>query len=97
MSRITAYVTSETCRTRNAVRPGTWIGARRVSRHGDWQAWYHGKRETLAMADNGQTAYLRGSARAVALLMGWPVGEERTADPELAVEWHSAENLIGED
>lgn len=26
MSRITAYVTSETCRTRDAVRPGTWIG-----------------------------------------------------------------------
>lgn len=97
MSRPTAYVTSETCRTRDAVRPGTWIGERRVSRHGDWQPWYHGKRETLALADRGQTPYVRGSARAVARLMGWTVGEERTADPDLAVEWSAAKNLIEED
>ena len=76
MPRPTAYVMTETCRTRAAERPGAWIGERRVSRHGDWQPWYHGKRETLALASDGQTAYLRGSARAVAGLMGWPVAEE---------------------
>ena len=97
MSRTTAYVTTETCRSRNAVRPGYWIGERRVSRHGDWQAWPYAKRETLALADHGQTAYLRGSARAVARLMGWPVGEEGAVDPELVVEWSAAKNLIEED
>jgi len=96
MARITAYVTSETCRSRDAVRPGTWIGERRVSRHGDWQPWYYAKRETVAMADHGQTAYLRGSARAVARLMGWPVPEEGAVDPELVVEFSAAKNLIGE-
>ena len=97
MSRTTAYVTTETCRSRNAVRPGYWIGERRVSRHGDWQAWPYAKRETLALADHGQTAYLRGSARAVARLMGWPVAEEGAVDPELVVEWSAAKNLIEED
>jgi hypothetical protein len=97
MSRTTAYVTTETCRVRAAVRPGYWIGERRVSRHGDWQAWPYAKRETLALASDGQTAYKRGSARAVAQLMGWPVGEERTADPDLVVEFAAAKNLIGED
>ena len=97
MPRTTAYVTTETCRSRAAVRPGYWIGERRVSRHGDWQAWPYAKRETLALADHGQTAYLRGSARAVARLMGWPVAEERTVDPELVVEFAAAKNLIEED
>lgn len=73
MSRTTAYVTTETCRSRDAVRPGAWIGERRVSRHGDYQPWPYGKRQTLALASDGQTPYLRGSARAVARLMGWPV------------------------
>lgn len=76
MPRTVAYVTSETCRTRAAERPGAWIGERRVSQHGDWQPWYHGKRETLALADRGQTPYLRGSALAVARLMGWPTAKE---------------------
>ena len=73
MPRTTAYVTTETCRSRDAVRPGAWIGECRVSSHGDYWAWTYGKRETLALADHGQTPYLRGSARAVARLMGWPV------------------------
>ena len=97
MPRTTAYVTTETCRARDAVRPGAWIGECRVSSHGDYAAWTYAKRETLALADHGQTPYLRGSARAVARLMGWPLGEERTADPELVVEWSAAKNLTGED
>ena len=97
MSRTTAYITSETCRSRDAVRPGSWIGPHRVSSHGDYSAWTYGKRETLALASDGQTAYVRGSARAVARLMGWPVGEERTVDPDLVVEFAAAKNLIEED
>lgn len=77
MSRTTAYVTTETCRSRDAVRPGAWIGECRVSSHGDYQTWTYGKRETLALASDGQTAYVRGSARAVARLMGWRAQEVR--------------------
>ena len=97
MSRTTAYVTTETCRARDAVRPGAWIANRRVSRHGDWQPWYYAKRETLALASDGQTAYLRGSARAVARLMEWPLPEEGAVDPDLVVEFAADRNLIEED
>lgn len=74
MARITAYVTSATCRGRDAVRPGAWIGERQVHRHGDWQAWPYGKRETLDLIDDG-TTYQCQTARAVARLMGWLVNE----------------------
>jgi len=75
--RAYAYVTTQTCRVRDAVHPGALIGRGEipVSRHGDYTAWPYAKRETLALADHGQTAYLRGSARAVAQLMECPVPE----------------------
>jgi hypothetical protein len=68
-----AYVTTETCRLRDAVRPGTLIGRDEtpVSRHGDYTAWAYGKRETLRLMTDSDTAYKRESARAVAVMMGW--------------------------
>jgi hypothetical protein len=71
--RAYAYVTTETCRVRDAVRPGALIGRDEipVSRHGDYTAWCDGKRETLRRMADGDTAYGRKSARAVAILMGW--------------------------
>jgi hypothetical protein len=79
--RAYAYVTTETCRLRDAVRPGALLGRDEipVSRHGDYTAWPHGKRETLRLMADGDTAYTRASARAVAGLMGWPVDEEAAA------------------
>lgn len=71
--RAYAYVTTETCRLRDAVRPGALIGRDEipVARDGDYAAWPHGKRETLRRMTDGDTAYTRGSARAVADLFGW--------------------------
>jgi hypothetical protein len=68
-----AYVTTECCRQRDAVRPGALIGRDEipVSRHGDYTAWRHGKRETLRRMTDGDTAYTRDSARAVAIELGW--------------------------
>ena len=78
-----AYVTTETCRGRAAVEPGSLIGRDEilVSRHDDYTTWYYGKRETLGIisgthehyrnARAGRDAYLRGSALAVAKLKGW--------------------------
>jgi hypothetical protein len=50
-ARTYAYVTTETCRVRDAVRPGALIGRDEspVSRDGDYTAWPHGKRETLRL------------------------------------------------
>ncbi len=71
--RAYAYVTTECCRQRDAVRPGALIGRDEipVSRDGDYAPWPHGKRETLRRMTDGDTAYGRASARAVAILMGW--------------------------
>jgi hypothetical protein len=71
--RAYAYVTTECCRQRDAVRPGALIGRDEipVSRHGDYTAWPHGKRETLRRITIANTAYARASARAVANLFGW--------------------------
>jgi hypothetical protein len=68
-----AYVTTETCRLRDAVRPGPLIGRDEipVSRDGDYTAWPHGRRETLRRMADGDTGYARASARAVAELLGW--------------------------
>jgi hypothetical protein len=68
-----AYVTTETCRLRDAVRPGALIGRDEipVSRDGDYTPWPHGKRETLRRMTDSDTAYERQSARAVAELLGW--------------------------
>jgi hypothetical protein len=71
--RAYAYVTTETCRLRDAVRPGALIGRDEipVSRDGDYAPWPHGKRETLRLMTDGHTAYKRESARAVAIELGW--------------------------
>jgi hypothetical protein len=47
-----AYVTTETCLLRDAVRPDALLGRDEipVSRHGGYTAWPHGKRETLHKA-----------------------------------------------
>jgi len=72
-ARTYAYVTTETCRLRDAVRPGALIGRDEIpaSCHGDYTPWPHGKRATLRRMTIGNTAYERGSARAVAMLLGW--------------------------
>ena len=71
--RAYAYVTTETCRQRDAVRPGALIGRDEipVSRDGDYTAWPHGKRATLRLMTDGHTAYKRESAQAVAIALGW--------------------------
>jgi hypothetical protein len=69
-----AYVTNECCVSTVAVRPGTEVGDKAVSRHGDYSAWPWGKRDTLRiMAEQG--GYNYRCARAVALLLGW-LGKE---------------------
>lgn len=69
--RIYAYVTTECCRSRHAVKPGTlFYGYRPVSKHGDYSAWPYGKRETLQLT-NHTSPYIRQSAVAVAHLLNW--------------------------
>ena len=50
-----AYVKSECCTSRDAVLPGTFVGRNPepVSLHGDYNPWYYGKRETLAIIARG--------------------------------------------
>lgn len=71
--KVYAYVTAECCVTRNAERPGAEVGRNRVpvSRHGDYEKWPYGKRETLALAAGA--GYKAASAREVARLMRWEV------------------------
>ena len=71
--RAYAYVTTETCRQRDAVRPGALIGRDEipVARDWDYAPWPHGKRETLRRMAISETFYDRASARAVADLFGW--------------------------
>ena len=71
-----AYVKSECCTSRDAVLPGTFVGRNQepVSRHGDYNPWYYGKRETLAIINQTATAansYHRACARLVAELRDW--------------------------
>ena len=56
MSRkVYAYVKSETCTSRAALWPGSLLGRNEepISRRGDWNPWYYGKRETLAIIARG--------------------------------------------
>ena len=71
-----AYVKSECCTSRDAVLPGTFVGRNQepVSRHGDYNPWYYGKRETLAIINQTATAANsdhRACARLVAELRDW--------------------------
>ena len=72
--KIYAYVTREACRVTDAAKPGSWIGRDEipVSKHGDYDRWCYGKRETLAIANDWlYRPYYRAAASAVAKLMGW--------------------------
>jgi hypothetical protein len=74
--RTYAWVKSETCVSRSAVLPGSRVGRNDelVSRHGDYNPWYYGKRETLAIIAQKATAansYHRACARLVAELRDW--------------------------
>ena len=74
--KVYAYVKSETCISRDACLPGSFDGKSNepVSRHGDWNPWYYGKRETLAIIAQTATAansYHRHCARLVADLLEW--------------------------
>jgi hypothetical protein len=78
MSRkVYAYVKSETCTIRDAVRPGSFVGRNEdpVSRHGDYNPWLHGKRETLAIialgCSDASRYYRFQCARLVAELLDW--------------------------
>jgi hypothetical protein len=82
-----AYVTTQTCTRRDAVLPGTWVGNHPVSRHGDYQPWTRGKRETISIAqghgnfgshfnsDVGYRSYMCNTAREVCRLMWWQWSE----------------------
>lgn len=86
--RIYAYVTSEICNIRYAVRPGTSIGDNDVpvSHHDDFHRWCYGKRETLAIiANGGPSDYVWQCAKRVAELLDWPplpITQEEEADDE---------------
>ena len=70
--RVYAYVTNECCTSTRACAPGTELNGRRISKHGDYSPWYHGKRETLAIIDDPKAiGHKHRSAAAVAGALGW--------------------------
>ena len=74
--KIYAWVKSEACNIRDAVLPGSTVGRNEepVSLHGDYNPWYYGKRETLAIIAQTATAansYHRACAWMVAKLRDW--------------------------
>lgn len=72
--KIYAYVSSETCTVRRALLLGTNApNGERVSKHGDYNPWPFGKKETLAMFDlpGAHNSYRRQAARLVADLLDW--------------------------
>ena len=77
MGKTYAWVKSETCNIRGAVLPGSTVGRNEepVSRHGDWNPWVFGKRETLAIIASGcadaSRYYRYQCAQLVAELRGW--------------------------
>lgn len=80
-NKIYAYVKSETCTMRDAVVPGSTVGRNEepVSRHGDWNPWVFGKRETLAIIARGAADasryYMYQCAQLVAALLGWEAAQ----------------------
>ena len=73
--KVYAYVTSECCVIRGAVLPGSYVGrnGEAVSKHGDYNRWPWGKRETLAMLNlpGAHNSYRRQAAGMVADLLNW--------------------------
>lgn len=82
-SKTYAWVSRENCVSREAYRPGTEIGNEPIHKHGDFAAWKHGKRETLAIIA-AESGYKYQMAKKVADLMGWEY-EEMPYEP-----WRSA-------
>jgi hypothetical protein len=76
-NKVYAYVRSETCNTRKAVRPGSTVGRNEepVSKSDDWKPWPFGKRETLAIIARGgadaSRYYMYQCAQLVADLRDW--------------------------
>lgn len=78
---IHAYVTTETCRHREAFRRGEEYHGRPVSKHNDLTAWTWSKRDTLKiatghhyivkMAGASRDVWFMQTAKAVARLLGW--------------------------
>ena len=76
-NKIYAWVSSETCTNRRAVRCGERAGRNDelVSRHGDYNPWLYSKRETLAIIASGcadaRNYYRVQMARLVSELLDW--------------------------
>ena len=68
--KVYAYVTADHCAVQRAVRPGVEVDGTPISRHGDYQAWTSGKRDTLRLGTAGLTSVSR-HARLVQCLFGW--------------------------
>lgn len=73
--KVYAYVKSECCTVKAAALPGSYVGrnGEAVSKHGDYNRWIYGKRETIAMLNlpGAHNAYRRQCARLVADLLDW--------------------------
>ena len=72
--KVYAYVTSECCIIRRAILPGHEApNGEAVSKHGDYNRWPWGKRETLAMLNlpGAHNSYRRQAAGMVADLLNW--------------------------
>ena len=78
-----AYVTSEACRSVEAVLPDAAIGRNEipVREHGDYEPWTYDEGETrdlLTKSGAGRDQYLRYAAREVMGLLGWSRGYKIT-------------------
>jgi hypothetical protein len=71
MSKIYAYVSNESCAFLRVRKPGEEVDGRSVNQHGDYNAWRHGKRETLRLIREGTNSYTRRAAMLVAWYLGW--------------------------
>lgn len=66
--KVYAYVKRENCIQEPAKLPGSLIGDKPISTHGDWVPWCHGKKETRKRLSG--TSYSRYCAKAVIDLLG---------------------------
>lgn len=75
--KIYAYVKKQCCTTIDAQRSGALLGRNLepVAKHGDYERWLYGKRQTLLIANtdvnDSNQMYRRQCARAVARLLDW--------------------------
>ena len=72
--KVYAYVSSECCTIRHAYRPGEYHrNGERISKHGDFNRWPWGKRQTLKALElpGAHNSYRREVAGLVADLLDW--------------------------